>query len=246
MTKPMPVTASASLPETCGAVTEWMRGWGEWDRRIKEREGKKTKNLWEREKVKVSMRRRKEEHKVMMEIQVVWKRRRGRRSVRRRRKACSHCASVPTSHTHYIHTHTVDINNHLLIFICSGEMWGQSNPVRNCLSTCLSLCVVPYIKCSWSLNESFCGHFHPVCRHWNNMSSFSFCITRDTLSHGDCGIGRSKAIYNTYFYRTGWEMQGLILFSFCHIPSLPLLHTSHSFSFTVLTAVDRHICPLHH
>lgn len=144
------------------------------------------------------------------------------------------------------HTHTVDINNHLLIFICSGEMWGQSNPVRNCLSTCLSLCVVPYIKCSWSLNESFCGHFHPVCRHWNNMSSFSFCITRDTLSHGDCGIGRSKAIYNTYFYRTGWEMQGLILFSFCHIPSLPLLHTSHSFSFTVLTAVDRHICPLHH
>jgi len=33
--------------------------------------------------------------------------------------------------------HTVqeaDINNSLLIFICSGEMWGWSNPDTNCLS----------------------------------------------------------------------------------------------------------------
>lgn len=39
-------------------------------------------------------------------------------------KACSRCASMPTLHTH-IFTHTVqaaDINNSLLIFICSGEM----------------------------------------------------------------------------------------------------------------------------
>ena len=56
-------------------------------------------------------------------------------------KARSRCASMPTLHTH-IFTHTVqaaDINNSLLIFICSGEMWGQSNPDTSRLSTCLSL-----------------------------------------------------------------------------------------------------------
>lgn len=52
----------------------------------------------------------------------------------------------PCMHT-YSHTvQAADINNSLLIFICSGEMWGQSNPDTSRLSTCLSQCVAAYIQ----------------------------------------------------------------------------------------------------
>lgn len=50
-------------------------------------------------------------------------------------------------HTH-IFSHAAeaaDINNSLLIFNCSGEMWGQSNPDTNHLSTCVSLGSVLYL-----------------------------------------------------------------------------------------------------
>lgn len=44
----------------------------------------------------------------------------------------------PCIHTYSRTVQAADINNSLLIFICSGEMWGQSNPDTNRLSTCLS------------------------------------------------------------------------------------------------------------
>lgn len=83
--------------------------------------------------------------KEVPQIQVVVRKRRGR-SARRWRKARSHGTPLrrPRIHT-YTHTaQAADINNSLLIFICSGEMWGQSNPNTNRLSTCLSPCIVPF------------------------------------------------------------------------------------------------------
>lgn len=59
-----------------------------------------------------------------------------------RRRACSR----PCRHTYSRTVQAADINNSLLIFICSGESWVQSNPNSNHLSTCLCLGIVPRVR----------------------------------------------------------------------------------------------------
>lgn len=108
----------------------------------KEKIDEGTRNT-EKRVARISMRRRN-----VVEIQAEWKRRRRRRRLVHTAPLCRPCI-----HTYSRTVQAADINNSLLIFICSGEMRGQSNPNTSRLSTCLSLCVV---TCSRSPSIYLC------------------------------------------------------------------------------------------
>lgn len=113
--------------------------------------------------------------KEVPQIQVVVRKRR-RRSARRWRKACSRGTPLrrPRIHTYARTAQAADINNSLLIFICSGEMWGQSNPNTNRLSTCLS--PFPFFSCDQGCfffssyeNQAAKSSWHDYCEHYIDL-----------------------------------------------------------------------------
>lgn len=179
---------------------EWMQAWNKWERMKKTRE---TKNLWKREKSEWAWGGGKKSKK--------WQRyglcgrgeggeARGGRLVH----AAPPCR--PCIHT-YSHTvQAADINNFLLIFICSGKMWGQSNPDTNRLSTCLSLfalCLMFRISiCLCNVHISHISwHFYPICCDWNSINR-SYFTSRGhhesiVFAFWDRNSGKNKLTYST-------------------------------------------------